>query len=120
MRPKQHSGVRRTPVPGKLCWRYITRQFRSAAQARIRLRQFLLYLYRGDQKQAEKAFALITGRGLGELEMFMLHDLLEEWWVKEKCSKAGATGNWKKALAAKPLWNKQDEKRFRAWFALGS
>jgi hypothetical protein len=117
MKAKQHFGVRRMPVPGKLCWRYVTRHFRSAAVARTELREFLMDLYARDEKQVKKAMSLITGRGLGELEMFTLCDLFEEWWAKEKRKRAGATKNWKKALEAKPLWNKQDQKRYQAWLA---
>jgi len=47
---------------------------------------------------AQKAFAQIKGRGLGEMEMITICDLLEEWWAKEK--KKRAKKNWKKALEA--------------------
>jgi hypothetical protein len=30
--------------------------------------------------------SLITGRGLGELEMFTLCDLFEEWWARKNAN----------------------------------
>ena len=74
--------------------------------------------YAGDEKQVKKAMSLIMGRGLGELEMFAITDLFEEWWALEKRKRAGATENWKKARKAKSIWNKQDEKKYQAWRVL--
>src|SRR5215472_5940270 len=135
-RDRKHFGVRRSPVSGKVCWRYITRHVRSAAFARTRLREFLMDRYAGDEKQVKKAMSLITGPGLGEWEMFTTADKFDEWWngqwtyVKkggrwvlkrqkkgEKHKRAGATKNWEKAQAAKPRWNKQDDKKYQAWLA---
>jgi hypothetical protein len=123
MRAKQHFGVRRSPVPGKVCFPYVTghrrltgktgkktwlhkdskKKFRPK-RAEKKLLEFLLAYAkpsRAKRKEyefitrrkapkpltkkereawAKKALAQITGRGLGEMEMFLFADLFEEWW----------------------------------------
>jgi hypothetical protein len=111
MKAKQHSGVRRMPVPGKKCARYITRSEKRNRDAEKKLRQFLCDFY-GDETLAKKAFAQIKGRGLGELEMFIITDSFEEWlpagWPEAK--KKRARLNWKKALS-EINENRQEKKR---------
>lgn len=120
MKAKGHFGVRRMPVPGKLCVPYITRSVKRKERAEKRLLEFLRAYSkpsRAERKEYEfltgrkappplpekereawvrEFFARIKGRGLGELEMFIICDLLEEWWAQEKKKRAGK--NWKKAL----------------------
>jgi hypothetical protein len=93
--------MRRThyPVPGKVSARYITRSEKRTARADQKLFEFLLYFYAGKESPAKKAFALIKGRGLGTLEMFVIADQFEEWWESEKHRRAGK--NSKKAVRAK-------------------
>jgi hypothetical protein len=84
-------------VPGKKCSRYVTRHWKERrARANERLFEFLFDFYAGNEALAKKAFAQINGRGLGELEMFTICDLIEEWWAKEKPKRAKQ--NWEKAL----------------------
>jgi hypothetical protein len=45
-----------------------------------KLLEFLLHRYKGDKALAKKAMSIIKGRGLGELEMFCIHDEFDEWW----------------------------------------
>jgi hypothetical protein len=129
------------PVPGKKCAEAVTRHWKGRPKRGLEKLLEFLRAYskpsRAERKHYErvtgrkapkltekereawvkKAFAQITGRGLGELEMIIITALLEEWWAKEKRKRAGATKNWKKALEAKSLWNKQDQKRYQAWLA---
>jgi len=105
------------PVPGKKCMPYITGEKRIA-RAYKKLFEFLVYRYARDESLAKKAFTQIKGRGLGELEMFIIADEYKEWWegqwkyVKEdgqwvaKRQKKGerhrrAGKNWKKANKVK-------------------
>jgi hypothetical protein len=107
-------------VPGKVCARYVTRSEKRKARKDKKLFEFLMAYTkpsRAERKHyefvtgrkapkpltekereawAKKAFAQIKGRGLGELEMFTICDLLEEWWAEEK--KKRAKENWGKAL----------------------
>jgi hypothetical protein len=127
MKAKQHSGVRRMPVPSKVCAPYITRSEKRKDRAEKKLFKFLLAYSkpsRAERKQyelvtgrkapkpltekereawAKKAFAQIKGRGLGELEMFIITDLYEEWlpagWPEAK--KKRERENLKKANEAK-------------------
>ena len=169
MKPKQHAGVRRSPVPGKICLPYVTghrqqqpgktgklkswihedtkKKFRPK-RAEKKLYEFLLDVYRGKhstkgwiypappgeaEAYAKKTFSLITRGCIGTWDMCHLADEFEEWWKgqakyvkedgkwsekREKGEKHRRAGkNWKKALAAKPLWNKQDQKKYQAWLA---
>jgi len=130
---KQHFGVRRSPVPGKVCFPYVTghrrlpgkktwlhkdskKKFRPKREEK-KLLEFLRAYAKSSPKQrkqyefltgrkagkpltekereawAKKALAQITGRGLGELEMFIIADLFEEWWKGQaKYVKEG--GEW--------------------------
>jgi hypothetical protein len=80
MKAKQHFGVRRMPVPGKVCAEYITRSEKRNARKDKKLWEFLLYRYKRDKGLAKKAMSIIKGRGLGELEMFIIADEFDEWW----------------------------------------
>jgi hypothetical protein len=102
MRAKQHSRVRRMPVPGKVCLPYVTghrqlpgktgkktwlhkhskKKFRPK-RADKKLFEFLMYFYGGNESLAKKAMAQIKGRGLGELAMFIIADEFDEWWKGE-------------------------------------
>jgi hypothetical protein len=84
-------------VPGKVCSRYVTRHWKERRiRADEKLFEFLFSFYAGNESLAKKAFVQIKGRGLGELEMFIICDLLEEWWAAEKPKRAKQ--NWGKAL----------------------
>jgi hypothetical protein len=120
MKAKQHFGVRRMPVPGKVCSRQVTRSEKRKARAEKKLFKFLLAYSkpsRAERKHyefvtgrkapkpltmkerkawAKKAFAQITGRGLGELEMIIFTGLFEEWWEREKNNQKKSA--WAKAL----------------------
>ena len=106
-------------VPGKVCSRQVTRSEKRKDRAEKKLFRFLLAYSKPSrakrkhyefitgrkapkltEKEREawvkKAFAQITGRGLGELEMITITALLEEWWAKEKNDQQ--TQAWGKAL----------------------
>jgi hypothetical protein len=98
------------PVPGKICFPYVTghrrkrgeKKFRSGDKKFRRKRaenkffEFLVAVYRGKVRMkgylfdpappgkaeayAKKAMSVIKGRGLGELEMFCIADEFDEWW----------------------------------------
>jgi hypothetical protein len=71
-------------VSGKICLRYLTRHWKKHPKlGKEKLRQFLHCYYRGDENPAKKAFAQITHRGMGSLELLMVADLLDEWWKGE-------------------------------------
>jgi hypothetical protein len=151
MRSKQHFGQVRMPVPGMACTPYITRSEKRTARKDKKLSEFLLAYSKPSRAQrkhyelltgrkarkpltkkereawAKKAFAQIKGRGLGELEMFTICDLFEEWWEGQwkyvmeggqwvaKRQKKGerhrrAGKNWKKAL---PVINENREEKKR-------
>jgi hypothetical protein len=107
-------------VLGKVCWRQVTRSEKRKDRAEEKLFKFLMAYSkpsRGERKQyefvtdrkapkpltekereawAKKAFAQITGRGMGELEMITITSLFEEWFAKEKNDQQKRA--WGKAL----------------------
>jgi hypothetical protein len=109
-------------VPGKKCSEVVTRHWKGRRKRGLeKLLEFLLayskpspaerkhYEFVTGRKApkpltekereawAKKAFAQITGRGLGELEMITITSLLEEWSAKEKNNQKSRA--WEKALS---------------------
>jgi hypothetical protein len=129
-------------VPGKKCARYVTRSEKRKARAEKKLFKWLLAYSkpsRAERKQyelvtgrkapkpltekqreawAKKAFAQITGRGLGELEMITNTDQFEEWFAKEKNKQKNRA--WGKALAVIDKNHKEATERFLKSFGSSS
>jgi hypothetical protein len=109
-------------VPGKKCSQSVTRHWKSHRKRGLeKLLEFLMAYSkpsRAERKHyelvtgckapkpltekereawAKKAFAQITGRGLGELEMITITSLLEDWVANEKSNQKKRA--WEKALS---------------------